>query len=233
MRIAPFLALIAVAAPVGAAERTVSVGSFDRVRVDTAVVVRIATGVSPAARITGGQDAVDSIEVRVSGTTLSIRRRTDGWQERPTGNAAEPTIVTLGTGALAAITVNGAAAVTVDRLKGPRVDLSIAGPGRITAGAVDADLALASVIGDGTLAIAGGRARTVRLAAGGAGGIDAGGLVADDLSVRLGGTGDIAAQARYTATVTSAGIGHVTVAGTPKCVIRPAPAGPVACGTGS
>ena len=55
-------------------------------------------------------------------------------------------------------------------------------------------------------------------------------LVADDLLLRADGNGDLTAQARATAGITSAGVGTVTVYGKPACTVRGRPAGPVSCG---
>jgi hypothetical protein len=60
--------------------------------------------------------------------------------------------------------------------------------------------------------------------------MEAGGLVADDLTVRTDGNGEMTAQARYTATIASAGVGSVTIYGKPTCTIRGNANGPVNCG---
>ncbi|MFS0772546.1 GIN domain-containing protein [Sphingomonas sp. 1P08PE] len=227
----PLLAvLLFSASPVAAAERPVAVSSFDRVRVEAPITVRIVTGTSPAARISGSDAAIEGIEVRQSGTAISIRRRTDQWQERPTVADPRPVTVTLTTASLSTITLTGAGDVAVDRMKGQRVDLMVAGAGRVAVGMVDADQATAMVVGGGTVAVAGGRARIARLTTNGAGSIDAAGLDAGDLTVRLEGTGDIGGRARFTAAVTSNGTGTVSIGGTPRCQVRPGATGPIVCG---
>ena len=93
----------------------------------------------------------------------------------------------------------------------------------------DADQLIATVIGSGSMTL-GGRAAKVRLLTSGAGGIAADRLLADDLTVRVEGTGATSAAARYTANVTTAGIGGVTVLGTPACTVKSLAGGPIQCG---
>ena len=72
-------ALLCTAVPAGAAQRSFSVTSFDRIRVDGPYSVRLSTGVAPYARATGSSRALDSISVRVEGRTLTIRRDPSAW----------------------------------------------------------------------------------------------------------------------------------------------------------
>ncbi len=217
-----------------AAERSVAIGSFDRVRVDAPIAVRIATNASPSARISGDDDAIEAVDVRLNGTTLTIGRRSGAWQERPgTAAASAPVSVTLATGSLAGVTVIGAGTVTAGMMKANRVDLSVSGPGTIAVAAIDADQASATVIGGGTVTVAGGRVRTARLTTNGPGTIDADALDAGEVAVRLDGPGDLRARARFTASVNSTGTGRVAIAGSPKCQVRASAGGPVTCGAGT
>ncbi len=229
MRILP-LVLLFFAVPIMAAERKMSVSSFDRIRVDAPVSVRIATGASPSAVVTGDRDAMEAIDIRQNGTGLTIRRSLDRWQERPAVTSGTPLVVTLATGTLSGVMVTGAADVRIDRMRAQRVDLSVSGAGKIAVISVEADQANATVIGSGAIAIAGGRTRAARLLGNGSGAIDASGLDAGDLAIRLDGPGDIHARARLTASVDSAGTGSIAIAGDPKCQVRAT--GPVACGSG-
>lgn len=213
------------AAPAFAAERTVGVGSFDRVRIDGALDVRVATGRSPRAVLSGDPRTLELVEVRVDGTTLTLRRRSDSAY-RPSG---APLTVALAAPSLRSVTVIGAARVQVTGMKIERADLSVAGAGTIAVEGLMAEQANASVVGTGGITLAG-RAAHLRLSTNGVGTIDAGEVDADDLVVRLDGPGETRARARYNATVGSAGSGRVIVAGKPKCIVR-APAGSdVVCG---
>jgi len=226
----PVLALAAVAAPAVAADRTIGIGSFDRLRVDGPFDVRVTGGASPSARLTGEREAIDAVELRVEGGTLIVRAGVNGWGERPGGRAAAdgPIVVTLGTPALSVATANGGARVAVTRMRGDRVALSVTGAGRLSVDAVAATDLNATLIGAGAIAV-GGRAVRARLVANGEGAIDADRLDAGDALVRLEGMGAIKARVRYTAQVSNPGLGSIDVAGPATCVVRGPAAGPVRC----
>lgn len=215
------LALLALLSAPAAAQRTVGVGSFERVRVDGAFDVRIAAG-PPRAVIEGDRRSSESVDLSVNGTTLTLRRRSDA-------RSAVRVTVVLTTPALRAVTVTGSADVQVTGIKGDRVDLSVAGTGRIAVDAMEAEQAQAAIVGESRIMLSG-RARLLRLSNNGSGAIDARAISADELLVRLDGPGEVLASARYTASVYSTGQGRVAVAGKPKCSVR-APAGAnVSCG---
>lgn len=223
-------ALSAVALPARAAQRTIGIGSVDRLRVDGAFEVRVAGGASPAVRLEGEREAIDAVDVRQEGGTLIVRRGVNGWGERPRGSAgaASPVTVFVGTPALAAVTSVAGARVTVAGMRADRIDLAVTGSGAIAATGIAAADVNATVIGAGTIAAAGRAART-RLVASGPGGIDAAGLEAGDAVVRLEGVGQVRARARYTAQVSNVGLGSVEIAGPAKCIVRGTGAGPIRC----
>ncbi len=225
------VALLALLLPgaAAAASRSYSVGSFERVRVDGPFRVEIRTGVSPGATVEADQALIDRIELSVEGGTLAVRYGVGRWSERPASHPEAPPLVTLSTGAVRTLLVGPGAEVTLDRARGQRVDLSVSGAGVLTVAAADADQLGATVVGAGTMTLAG-RARRARLLTSGPGTIDAGALVANDLIVRLDGTGETRAAARYTAEVTDTGLGRVTVTGPAKCTVTAPAGGQVACG---
>ena len=125
--------------------------------------------------------------------------------------------------------MTGASKVSAAQLKGASIDLAAMGAATIGAVSVDGDRLAAQQVGDGQITLAG-RVGAARLFDGGSGTIDARALDAGDVVVRLDGPGTVRAQARYTAQVTSTGLGSVAVSGRPKCrVVAPAGA-PVTCG---
>ncbi|VVT21035.1 conserved exported hypothetical protein [Sphingomonas sp. EC-HK361] len=229
IRLLALLALL-LHAPAFAIQRTYSVGTFERVRVEGPFEVRIRTGTSPGATASGDRKLIEQLDIAVNGTTLVVRLGHEGWGETPSDAPSTPPVVTLTTPRLTAIIVNAGGRVTVAPLSAQRVDLSVTGAGAINASGVKADELNAAVIGTGTLVLAG-TAQRARLNANGAGAIDASALTANDLTVRLDGPGEIGAAARYTAQVNSTGLGKVTVTGDAKCTVRAPAGGPVVCGT--
>lgn len=228
IRLLALLALL-LPAPAFATARTYSVGSFERVRVEGPFEVRIRTGASPGAAAEGDRKLIEQLDIAVNGTTLVVRLGSEGWGETPADAPRVPPVVTLTTPRLTAITVNAGGRVTVAPLTAQRIDVAITGAGAIIARGIQADQFNASVVGNGSLVLAG-KAQRARLNANGAGAIDASTLITNDLIVRLDGPGEIGGNARYTAQVTSTGLGRVTVDGGAKCTVRAPAGGPVTCG---
>ena len=226
--IAPLLLLASPALAQPAPGRTVAVGSFDKIRVEGPFEVHVATG-SPRATIGGDPRAAEDVAVRVDGTTLSVRKGTGGWGEQPYGGAG-PIIVTLSTPGLVSASVAAGGRMTIARMRGMRIDVTVGGSGSLTLDAADTDQLNATLIGTGRLTLAG-RAARARLVSSGQGAIDATRLEVGDLIVHLDGVGETRAAARYTAQVTNTGLGTVTIAGPAKCRVDAAAGGPVVCGT--
>lgn len=225
----PLAVLALYSAPAPAAERRVGIGSFERIRVDGPFEVRVATGRSPGASVSGDRDLIERIEVRVEGTTLIVRMGSNGWGERPYVAAETAPVITLTTPSLVAATVFSGGRITIGRMRGQRVDLTVSGSGTLALTTADAEQLNASVIGTGTITL-GGRATRARLLTNGPGAIDAGALSVNELVVRLDGPGETRAQARYSAQVTNTGLGKVTIAGNAKCTVKALAGGPVTCG---
>ena len=210
------------------ASRTVSVGSFDRVRVEGPFEVRVAIG-SPRATITGDSRMTETVAVRVDGTTLSVRKGTGGWGEQPRKGGSGPIVITLSTPGLTSASVAAGGRLTIARMRGMRVDVTVSGNGNLSLAAADTDQLNATLIGTGQMTLAG-RAARARLVTSGPGAIDASALVVDDLTVHLDGVGETKAAARYTAQVTNGGLGTVKVTGKAKCRVDAEAGGPVVCG---
>jgi hypothetical protein len=213
-----------------AAERVYAVSSFERLRVDGPFRVIVTTGVSPGGKAEGDPAATDQIDMRVEGTTLILRSGSGGWSERPAGSGGGTPLIRLATPMLRAATMFGGGDVTINgKMRAQSVELSMTGSGTMRADGVDADQFVGTVTGSGTMTVAG-RAAKVRLSTNGPSRMAAGALVAGDLTVRTDGNGEMIAQARYTAVIASAGVGSVTIYGTPTCTVRGNANGPVNCG---
>lgn len=223
------IAALLLATPAVAAERNYSVSSFERIRVDGPFRVVLTTGRPPGATAEGDPQVTDTIDIRVEGSTLIVRAGTGGWGEQP-ARGRGGLVIRVSTGMIRGATLIGGGDLRiVGRLSGQRIDLALTGSGSLRADGLDADQLFASAIGAGSMTL-GGRAAKARLATSGPVQLNAGGLVANDLTVRADGDGDLVAQARYTAAVSSAGVGSVTVYGKPACTVQGTPGGPVSCG---
>ena len=223
--------LLLSAVPAAAAERSVAVTNFDRVRIDGPFAVTLTTRASPNARVSGDPRVLETVSITFDGGTLVVRRDAAAAARAPK-NVVAPIII-LSTRDLRTAAVIGAAQLTVDGpVAGPRIDLTVTGAGTIAAPALAADQLVATLIGTGQIALRG-TARAARLLANGAGTIAAEDLVANDVVVRTDGSTAVTVTARYTANASSAGLGPITILGKPECKVRAAAGGPITCGTAS
>lgn len=222
------LLILCASSPAGADERRYSVSSFERIRVEGPFEVRLETGKAPGAEVVSDTRTLDLLDLHVDGITLIVRLNGKGWAEAPAARKVAP-VLTLTTLQLRSAVVNAGGRLTVKGARGARVDMAVNGSGAITASAIATEDLRATIIGTGTVSLAG-RAGHAELLSNGQGRIAADALQADDLVVRLDGTGETSAQARYTARVTTSGLGRVTITGNPKCEVRALAGGPVLCG---
>ncbi|MES2098026.1 MAG: DUF2807 domain-containing protein [Pseudomonadota bacterium] len=223
--------LIAVAGPAWAAERSFTVSNFDRVRVDGPFEVRVIVGggTSSSGKASGDARVLADLDLGVQNNTLVVRRGNGGWGERGKVTGPAP-VVTIMLPALRGATVIGGGKLAISgKINSPRIDFQITGTGSIDAQGIAAEDVMVTLIGFGHITLAG-RSGRARLVTNGSGTIAATGLDVGDLLVRLDGPGETQASARFTADVTSTGLGRVVVAGNPKCTVRALAGGPVSCG---
>lgn len=221
------LSALLLGAPLSAAERSVAVTNFDRVRIDGPFAVTLTTRASPNAVVSGDPRVLDNVSVSFDGGTLIVRRNAAASARAPR-NLPAPTIA-LSTRDLRNAAVIGAGQLTVSGpVAGPRIALTVTGAGAITAPQLAADQLVATLIGTGQLTLAG-TAGSARLLANGAGTIAAEGLVANEAVVRSDGSTAVTVTARYTANATSTGLGPITILGKPECKVRAVAGGPITC----
>lgn len=224
LRLAILLLTLSVGAqPAGAAERRVSLTSYDRVRVDGPLTVRVVTRGAPGARVSGVPAALGAVDVRLAGGTAIVRRT----GALPAGVPAPVLELSLDT--LRGASVSGEGQL---ELSGPldaaRLDLTVTGRGGITARAIASEALTVTLIGEGQFTLAG-RAGRARILANGGGAIVARELVADDAVIRSEGFTAIDLTARYTANASTTGRGMVTILGRPECRYREVVADTVVC----
>lgn len=228
------LSLVAFAAPVAAADRSYIVTAFDRIRVDGPFEVRVTVGGGGGAKASASGDArvLAGIEITVQGSTLIVRQGGNGWNDQRRADGPAPVIVLAAPELKGATVIGGGKLSIAGTLRGARLDFAVTGTGSIDARGIDAQAVNVSTIGAGTVALAG-RAATARLLTNGSGVIAATPLTVGDVTVRLDGPGETMVTARYTATLTSTGLGRIVVAGNPKCTAKAIAGGPIRCGPGT
>ena len=224
------LALTVLALPASAADRSYTITSFDRVRVEGPFDVRLTVGnAGQSAKASGDADVLANLDIDVQGTTLTVRKGSGGWGERGKVGGPAPAI-TLVTSNLRTVTVIGGGKLTVGgAIRNQRFDVQLNGTGSIDARGIASDELYVTLIGAGNIAMAGKSARA-RLVTSGSGTIMALPLTVGDLMVRLDGPGETQVSARFTADLTSTGLGRIVVAGGAKCTTNAQAGGPILCG---
>ena len=219
---------LALASPATAAERGLSITDFDRLRVDGSFTVVVTTGRGTSARIVGTPAAIDASSVEVQGRTLTIRRNRNAWGSSSGQDNIAP-VVRVTAPLLTNVWVSGPAKVSVDRMKGLRVAVSLEGAGEITIAALTADRLDVATVGSGTMTLAG-TVANLTLVARGAGTIDAAKLAVADAKVTSESAGAVMLAAKRSANVIMTGTGSVIVIGKPACTVRNVGSGTVTCG---
>jgi hypothetical protein len=221
-------ALCGIAVPAPAATRNFIIGSFNSIRVDGPFAVVVTTGKPPSGNAQGSLDALDAVTLEVNGDTLVVSMGAGNWTS-DAGKAVTPPTITVTTPTLDHATINSGATLSVDAMKGQQVALALNGTGTLSVGAIRADQLTATIVGTGQMTLAGTAARG-RFVVSGPGTIEATDLTVDDLTARSDGPGALNLAARYTADVTSTGLGPITVAGTASCHVRAIAGGSIRCG---
>jgi hypothetical protein len=216
------------AAPVGAAERAYPVTDFDRIRVEGPFEVTLVTGQSTRVRASGAADALDRVSVEVEGRTLRIRANASAWGGYP-GSAPGPVRIEAATRDLSSATVLGSGSLAIDKARGLRIDLALAGNGRLTVGALDADNLFVDLLGSGRITL-NGHAKQMHANAKGSGDVIAAGLTADDVQLGADTAGTVTLGNARSAKIVATGAGDVTIGGTPACTVDNKGSGRVRCG---
>ena len=215
--------------PASAAERRYTVTDFDRVRIEGAYQVSLATGRASSARASGSQEALDRLQIDVEGMTLRIRPNQSAWGGYPGRQDTGPLRITLTTQSLRAATVQGAGTLNVDRAGGLRLDIALAGSGAIAIPKIETDALAVALLGSGTIQL-GGTTKTVRAQISGSGNLLAEGLTASDAQVLGDTAGTIRLTVSRSAKVTASASGDVDVLGSPACTVKVTGTGRVRCG---
>jgi hypothetical protein len=218
LTVLPFLAAFLATSPAVAAERSFTITSFDRIRVEGPYSVRLTTGVTPSARASGSPQSLDSISVKVEGRTLTIRRDQSAWGGYP-GQAQEPVELVVGTHELSRADLNGAGSLLIDKARGLSFELSAQGAGRAEIGDVQTDRLVVALSGTVTSRVAG-KALKFTAIVRGASNLDASGLETRDALLSAQGPAQLSATARDTAKIDATGVAEVRITGNPACTVK-------------
>ncbi len=224
------LVLAVIAPPALARDRTVTITSFDRIRVEGSFQVEVTTGKGPSARVSGSEQAIERTIVVNQGQTLVVRPNPNAWGGWD-GADAGPIVVRLTTPGLRAAALTGSGALKIDAMRNATVSVALEGSGSLDVAAVDTDALDVGIAGAGTITLAG-RAAGARFAVRGTSNLRGEKLSARDARVIAEGAGDITLAAVRTADVAASGAGRVTIIGNPACTVSNRGNGSVSCGKG-
>lgn len=211
-------ALCAVAAPAAGATRNFGITDFQKVRVDGPFKVRLSTGVAPFARASGSAAALDRVAIDVEGDTLVVHSNLDSWGGYP-GRDVGPVEVSLGTHDVSAAWLNGSGALSIDKVKGLKFDLSVQGSGVGEIAQTNVDQLNISVVGTATARLAGQAAKLTAVIRG-ISSLDSGALSTKDATLGADGAATISANVSNSVTVDATGPATVTLTGGPACTLR-------------
>lgn len=225
-RLALLLPMLAASMPAAAATQGYTITRFDSIRVDAPVRVFVATGKGVTAKGEGDRDALDRVDLQVSGNLLVIRMKPRGTDEKRGGG---PVTLRLSTDDLRRVTLTGGGSLTIDSMRGQRGDILLGGGGDITVGAVALDQIGVLLSGAGRIMLSG-QAGRADMRVSGPGVLTADALVSRDARLVNEGTGSISTTASATADISAFGSGDVLVQGKAACKVKHSGAGRVLCG---
>ena len=220
MRTASLAACIAAIAvsPAIAAERSYSLSSSDRIRVDGPFKVRLTTGVAPFARASGSAAAIEGVSLNVQGRTLIVRSNPSSWGGYP-GKASGPVEVAVGTHELSAAWLNGSGTLAITQVKGLSFDLAMQGPGSVAIGNASVDQLKIGISGSGSATLSGAAPKLTAIVRG-ASTLDAAALKVKDAVVGAEGPSTVRLEVSNSAKIDARGTASVEVSGEPACTVK-------------
>ena len=220
--IALFLALVAFVSPAHAQifsqpiERSYSVTSYDRVRVEGGLSVTLVTDVSPFARAKGKAADMDGLSIAMNGRTLVIRQSVANRQR---SNNLGPVTIEIGTPAIRQVWVNGSGTLDIDRVEGLEFDAAVNGAGRLRIGSVEADNFELLLNGAASAEVEG-RVESGIIVVRGVSTLRGSGLNIEQVTLGVDGPGYVELGVSEQAEIDSVGAGTITIAGSPACTTR-------------
>lgn len=224
--IALALPLLMLTTPALAATQGYTITRFDSIRLEAPIRVTVTTGTGVTAKGDGDRDALDRVDMQVSGNLLVIRMKARRSGAKGGGG---PVSLRLSTDDLRRVTLSGGGSLTVDRMRGQRGEIVLGGGGDLTVGKVALDEVSVLLSGGGRVTLTGTTGRA-DMRVSGPGALMAEGLIARDAKLVNEGTGTLSLTASGAADVSAFGSGDITVLGKAACKVTHNGAGRVLCG---
>ncbi len=212
-----------------AAKRNLLMAGFKDLIVEDDIEVILTIGKSPKAVVTGDKRDISRVILDRRGNTLivKLRSRANNAQRRP---ASEPLKLTLSNRDLENIELRGNGRIEASGLKNNGdAKIFIFGNGDVTVGNMSALRLTTTVIGNGSIAMNGGKVRNGLIELQGNAKIDAAAVTFGDLEVTHQGGGQSSANVTNGATIYNDGRGSITITGKGRCFIKRAGSATIDC----
>ena len=200
--------------------RNYSVTSFEQDSLEGPYKVHLVTGVSPFARASGSQAALDAVSIEIQGRTLVVRASRSSWGGYP-GTKAGPVEINVGTHDLSAAYLNGPGSLSIDNIRGLSFELWINGSGAATVAKVDVDQLKVGISGTATTTLAG-KAPKLTATVRGSSLFDAAALSTRDIVVGAQGPAIVKLNAVSSAKIDASGTATIDVVGGAACTVKAA-----------
>ena len=227
LAVAPLLAAPQ-ATPLGAVSRDFMLSSIATLTLEGDIAATLTHDARAKMIATGQPTDIDRLNIQRNGRSLRISMAQSGQTYQRKG----PITLELRSADVEAITVNGGATLTADRLDQQRVTLGVFGSGTLAIGEVKADRLRVNMMGSGAVALGKGQVGKADFVLDGAGRLDAGAVSINELNVTSSGPTFITAAANSTAEVRAYGAGSITIGGRASCRIPYAAQASVECAGG-
>lgn len=216
---AALAASAASAAPYAAPNvRNYSVTTFNKIRLEGPYKVHLVTDVSPFAKASGSQAALDGVAIEIQGRTLVVRSNRSAWGGYP-GAQTGPVEINVGTHDLAAAFLNGPGSLSIDKIRGLSFELWIQGSGSANIAQVDVDQLKVGVSGAASATLAG-KAPKLTATVRGSSLFDGSSLNTKDIVLGAEGPAIVKLNAASSAKIDASGTATIDVLGGAACTVK-------------
>jgi Putative auto-transporter adhesin, head GIN domain len=215
--------------PASAAERKLLMAGFKNLVVEDDIEVTLTIGQSPKAQVNGDKAEISRVILERRGNTIVVKLRStlNNASRRP---ATEPLRVTISNRDLENIELRGNGRIVATNLKNAgNARIFVFGSGDVTVNDVSALQLTASVIGNGSVTLGGGKVRNGQIELQGNAKIDAAAVTFNNVKITHQGNGTSSANVTDDATIFNSGRGKIIISGKGSCFVKQAGSATIDC----
>ena len=223
------LSFVFAASMASAAERKFSIGSYENVQIEGDLIVNIETDKGTSAKAVGSTRQLSLISFTRNGRTLKIQLKNNLARRKASDFNAEPLEIFISTTVLKNVTLRGNGAVTINKMRSRKSELSILGSGEITLGSGEFDCFNIIINGGGSVQVEGGNSARSSFSILGTGAIDARDMQVKQLNIKHSGPANSAISVTGDANIDNNGTGSIEILGTGSCLVKSIGSGRIIC----